>query len=524
MRRLVVIAIVLGSAWLAAPADAFIYWSTGRYDTIGRANLDGTDAREAFVKAAGDAQGLALGNGIYWAVPGIGSPQRINSHRGSIGWASLDGTRSDEHFVNPAAAISFSISPNPPTYCPCHVVREFAVGPGVAVDAAHIYWTERHFIAGRHPHLGGDIGRSNLNGSDVQNLFIPTGPDPSALAADGSHIYWVNAGQGAIGRATAIGGAVTQRFIAGLVKPTGLALGVNGAYMYWSSAAGTIGRANYDGTGIDNRFITGADHPRAVAVDASHIYWVNANGTIGRADLDGTDVDQAFITGAHFAVGLAVNAGGAAGQASASQSSLSGFAPRAVGSTSPPQTLTITNTGDGPLKVSGARFTGADPSDFELPADACLGAAIAPGAKCTLQVSFKPTAPGTRTATLQVASNDPSAPLAIPVTGGAPWTLNLSSYPANSSGVPVIVEAVANDLLSGSGDVINIYVNGRFRARCRTTTCTISLAAAKPTTFNVSADVGPARTRPSTRRALVSASTSVTVAFTPPRTGSGPPT
>lgn len=521
MRRLAIAAVLLGTGWLAAPAGAFIYWSTGRFGTIGRANLDGTDVRQGFLKAVLNPQGLAFGEGqtILWATPGIPRPVRFGP-RGSIGRGQLDGKGGAKRIIGPGEIV-FSVQPTATGGCPCHVFYNHSLSTGVAVDIAHVYWSERHFERKLHPHAGGDIGRAELDGSHAQHDFIPTGPDPTALAVDSTHIYWVNANDGTIGRATSIGGDVNQSFITGAVHPTGLALGVNGAYIYWSSRAGTIGRANYDGTGVDNHFITGAIHPRSVAVDATHIYWVNANGTIGRANLDGTGVDQSFITGAHFAVGLAVNNGGAAGQASASQSSLTGFAPRAVGTTSAPQTLTITNTGDGPLKVTKAQLAGAEPSDFVASSDTCLGAAVAPGATCALGVGFKPAAAGTRTATLELTSNDPAGPLEVPLTGGVPWTLTLNSFAQNSSGSPVTVQAVANDLLAGSSDYINIYVNGKFRVKCQTTTCLTSLAAGKPTSFNITADVGPAKTKPSSKHALVSASTTVPVAFTPARPAPG---
>src|SRR5579864_4968664 len=520
LRRLATIVVVLCAGWFAAPAGAFIYWSTGKFGTIGRANLDGTDVREAFLKDVLNPQGLAFGGGqtILWAKPGT-RPAGFGPG-GGIGRGQLDGRGASHNFIG-SGEIVFSIQPTAHGGCPCHVVYNHSLSTGVAVDIAHVYWTERHFEVKRHPHAGGDIGRADLDGGHAQYDFIPTGPDPTALAVDSTHIYWVNANNGTIGRATSIGGGVNQRFITGAVHPTGLALGVNGAYIYWSSRAGSIGRANLDGSGVDNSFITGAIHPRSVAVDATHIYWVNANGTIGRANLDGTGVDQRFIIGANFAVGLAVNNGGAAGQASASQSSLTGFAPRTVGTTSAPQTLTITNTGDGPLKVTKAQLTGPDPSDFVVPSDSCLGAAVAPGETCTLGVSFKPTATGTRNATLELTSNDPAGPLDVPLTGGVPWALMLSSYPQNSSGSPAIVQAVANDLLAGSSDYINIFVNGKFWAKCQSTTCLTSLAAEKPTTFNVTADVGPAKTTPFSKRALVSARTKATVAFTPPRLGPG---
>jgi hypothetical protein len=524
-RLLTAIAVMLGSAWLVSPAGAYIYWSTGKYDTIGRANNDGAGVNNAFLLDVLDPHGLALGPhgaDIYWSVPGTKNPGHIPAlPLGSVGRGALKGRKVLNHFIVLPLAFTCRVNTVTLRASHCHFDYDFSVGDGVAVDSAHVYWTERHYLRKRHPHTGGDIGRANLDGSDRQGNFIPTGPDPTALAVDGTHIYWVNSDTGTIGRATLIGGGVDQHFIRGATGATGLALGVNRAFIYWSSRRGTIGRANYDGTGVKRNFITGADHPRAVAVDATHIYWVNANGTIGRANLDGTGVDRRFIKGAHFAVGLTVDTGGAVGAASASQSSLSGFAPRKVGTTSPPQTVTITNSGDGPLKVTQAQITGADPHDFVVSGDTCLGTSVAPGATCTLDAGFSPTASGARNATLELISNDPSGPLLIPMTGGEPWSLSLTSVPDNSTGTPVTVTATANDLLIGTSDYINLYVNGKFATKCQSTNCELSLSSAKPTLFTVSADVGPARRKPFTSGAMASTQTTVYVSYTPPHPGPG---
>jgi Glycine rich protein/Abnormal spindle-like microcephaly-assoc'd, ASPM-SPD-2-Hydin len=84
------------------------------------------------------------------------------------------------------------------------------------------------------------------------------------------------------------------------------------------------------------------------------------------------------------------------------------------------QSLTITNTGSGPLRISSLTFTGSDPQDFLVSSDGCL-TPIAGGASCTLNVRFAPQAQESRQATLQIASNDPASPASVPVagTGGA---------------------------------------------------------------------------------------------------------
>ena len=83
---------------------------------------------------------------------------------------------------------------------------------------------------------------------------------------------------------------------------------------------------------------------------------------------------------------------------------------------SSPQTLTVINTGTGPLQISSLTFAGNDPGDFLVSSNGCLGQ-IAAGASCALGVSFAPQAPGNRTARLQIASNDPNSPASVPLSG-----------------------------------------------------------------------------------------------------------
>jgi hypothetical protein len=118
------------------------------------------------------------------------------------------------------------------------------------------------------------------------------------LAVDASHVFWTNRDQGTIGRADLNATGVKLKFIAGLTNPTGLAL--DGKHLYWASGppgpGNSIGRAGIGGGHVMPNFIMGANEPFGVAVGAGHIYWANTGGgTIGRARRDGTHVQQGFI-------------------------------------------------------------------------------------------------------------------------------------------------------------------------------------------------------------------------------------
>jgi Galactose oxidase, central domain/IPT/TIG domain len=99
------------------------------------------------------------------------------------------------------------------------------------------------------------------------------------------------------------------------------------------------------------------------------------------------------------------------------------FGAQQVGSTSGPQTLTVTNLGSANLVVSGVQTTGAHPGDFR-PFTRCAQAPLAPGAKCTVSVRFAPTATGLRAGAISVVDNAPGNAQSAAVSGygGGPDT------------------------------------------------------------------------------------------------------
>jgi hypothetical protein len=91
------------------------------------------------------------------------------------------------------------------------------------------------------------------------------------------------------------------------------------------------------------------------------------------------------------------------------------FAPQLLGTMSAPQSVTLTNSGSETLNISSLLPEGANPGDFAS-SDNCNGS-VAPGASCTISVTFTPTATGTRSATITVTDNAPAITQTFSLTG-----------------------------------------------------------------------------------------------------------
>jgi Putative Ig domain/Cep192 domain 4 len=116
-------------------------------------------------------------------------------------------------------------------------------------------------------------------------------------------------------------------------------------------------------------------------------------------------------------VGLSAAPAGAAGPAVTFTPTSLTFADQAVGTTSPAQSVTVTNSGDGSLFINSAATRGTNPLDFTQVDDGCSGLTLAPGSSCSVSIVFKPTTTGTRSATLIVTDNAASSPQTVPITG-----------------------------------------------------------------------------------------------------------
>src|SRR4051812_17191726 len=138
---------LLGSA-AAAAENSHIYWSNPGFsqNTIGRANLNGSEPNQSFITGAKSPFGVATDAAhVYWA----------NASGNTIGRANLDGTGVNQAFITTSGPLPGEKEPS-----------------AVAVDGEYIYWLD-------NPGL---IGRAKLDGTSVQPFFIEAGLNCDDLA------------------------------------------------------------------------------------------------------------------------------------------------------------------------------------------------------------------------------------------------------------------------------------------------------------------------------------------------------
>ena len=134
---------------------------------------------------------------------------------------------------------------------------------------------------------------------------------------------------------------------------------------------------------------------------------------------------------------------------------LPAFGDVVVGTTSSVQSVIVTNPGTAALLISQLSLGGDNPGDFILaPASSCVGIAVLPGATCSINVKFAPTASGNRGANIVVTDNAGSGTNLIPIagTGVAPvMALSTSSLDFGTNMVGV-ASAAQNITITNSGN------------------------------------------------------------------------
>ncbi len=117
-----------------------------------------------------------------------------------------------------------------------------------------------------------------------------------------------------------------------------------------------------------------------------------------------------------------------------------------VGTTSPPYPIMLSNAGSAPLIVTSMSITGANPSDFAYNSMCGSTPTLQTYDHCQINVTFTPTAAGSRSASFTVASNGIGSPTAVGLTGTgvappplpylSPASVTFPSQYVGTSGLP----------------------------------------------------------------------------------------
>jgi hypothetical protein len=122
------------------------------------------------------------------------------------------------------------------------------------------------------------------------------------------------------------------------------------------------------------------------------------------------------------------------------------FLNQVVGSTSPPQTVTVTNSGNVALTISSIGVIGAANNGFGQ-TNNCGGSLVA-GASCQIHATFTPLSEGSFNAAISISDNVPGSPQLIPLSGSttpapfvglSPSSISFSNQYVGTSGLPQTV-------------------------------------------------------------------------------------
>jgi uncharacterized delta-60 repeat protein len=237
---------------------------------------------------------------------------------------------------------------------------------------------------------------------------------------------------------------------------------------------GTSGRVTTDFAGAN-------DVPFSVALQPDGNIVVVGGATInGRADF----ALARYVGGA---------AGGGTPAVSLSAATLN-FKKVLIGRTSSAQTITLTNSGNATLNISGISAN----LDYHISTKTC-GATLAAGANCAVSVTFTPTAKGARNGTLTFNDNAPNSPQTVALSGTG-QSISLSPAALNFGIIRVGVTSASQSITVSNVGPSTVTFTG------------FALAGTAPGDYLITANTCAASIAPA-------ASCSVRIAFKPTTSG-----
>jgi streptogramin lyase len=277
---------------------------------------------------------------------------------------------------------------------PAGVITEFSLGGdsnprGIVTGPDHNLW----FVEGslRHESIGrmtikGDVVEyplgSNMN-QQLQPYNIVTGPDGNVWFGEIGHI----------GRITPAG-VVTHFVLPGQNSgATGVVGGADGNVWFTNQGANTVGRITPTGTIHQYPLPKQNAQPVGIASGSDGRVWFTEAG-VSRIASIGTTVPEATLS-----------------------SRVLTFAGGSVTT----REVSVTNTGETKLAITGIKLVGSDQGAFTIAHDDCTGRRVAVQASCRIDVAFKPGSDsGLRAARLAITDNATASPQSVSLVAQLP--------------------------------------------------------------------------------------------------------
>lgn len=441
LRSLVLVAVIAAAAWLAAPsahADSPVngqsLYTTHCASCHGASPLTSNTAK---IYMGRNARGV-----IDAAITNVGAMKSLRSAFPAGGTALADLAA---YLGNTPTALTFASTPVGTTSAAQTVTVYASLKTGNSIAGLSVT------TSGDFARTGGTCGTAVATGSNctIQVAFTPTAGGTRSGTLSITHgntltpITIALGGSGSGGAAPAPSAAISP---ASLSFPS-TAIGVTSAALNVTVANTGAAPLNLSSLALTNSadfVIAGGTCAAGGSVAAGQSCTVSV---AFRPSAGATGSRSGTLTIAHDAAGSpgTVALAGSASAAPAPVASMTAalnFGSVNVGSTGSPQSATLSNTGPAPLSL-GTVSTGGS-SDFTVTGGTCAsGASVAPGASCTVSVSFSPTAAGARSGTLTVTHNAAGGQSTTslggtgvaltPVAGVSPTTLSFSQAVGTTS-------------------------------------------------------------------------------------------
>jgi len=406
-----------------------------------------------------------------------GSPQTV----------SLTGTGSAPEASPTASSLTFT-GQNVGTTSAAQIFALYNTG-NVALSITSIGFT------GTNP---GDFAQSNTCGSSLavgSNCTISVTFTPAASATRTATLTITDNSNNVAGSTQSV--SLTGTGVGPIVSPSPSTLSFGTQNLGTSSSAQTVtltntGNANLTITSISVTGTNSGDFSQSNTCGSS----VAANGTctisvIFKPSVAGAESAAVTITdnAAGSPQSIALTGTGAGPVVSLSPTTLT-FAGQNVGTTSTAQTATLTNSGNATLTIGSIVLIGIDAGDFSQTNN--CPASVTAGGSCTISVTFMPTTPGYRSATVNITDNAANSPQTVSLIGtGLGAIASISPVNLNFGGLDVGASTPAQSVtLTNTGNVTltigAIAISGTDAGDfAETNNCGSSVAAGNSCTINV---------------------------------------